>query len=73
MKYFTISSSRFRVVSSRSALIILGSRSSSLVNERCQRVFGKYHAPYRYFWDCDSCDTTAEVSRFGLALASFLG
>ena len=52
-KLFTICSSRFRVSSSNSALICLGSRSCSVVNERRQRFFGKYQAPYRYFLgDC---------------------
>jgi hypothetical protein len=69
MKYFTISSSRFRVTSSRSALMIFGSRSSALVNERCQRFFGKYHAPYRYFCARDSRSIGAEEVSFDLALA----
>lgn len=52
-KSFTICSSRFRVSSSNSALIALGSRSWSVVNERRQRFFGRYQAPYRYFLgDC---------------------
>ena len=54
LKYFTISSSRFRVGSSNSALITFGSRSSSVIDECCQRCFGKYHAPYRYLSDCSS-------------------
>ncbi len=53
---FTICSSRLRVSSSNSALISSGSRSSSVVNERRQRFFGRYHAPYRYFLgDCPPC------------------
>jgi hypothetical protein len=56
MKDFTISSSRIRVSSSNSALIASGSRSSSVFNERRQRFFGKYQAPYRYFrGDCPPC------------------
>ncbi len=68
VEYFTISSSRFRAVSSRSALTILGSRSPSVFNERCQRFFGKYQAPYRYFCGGVSRSKNAEGISLFLAL-----